>query len=182
MIASATALHQPSASPAPFAIVAPLAAAGVPYGVFDAASGELWWAESAQGLMSHSEHRELERYLSSVAHGSSAVHTCVVGGRLEPVGVPRVRLAISAHPEVSSATVVVLTPRPAAQQGVVMDRLSLRERAVADLIARGESTKGIAADMGISEHTVRRHTEHLFTKLGVRTRAAVAAIVVATTV
>ncbi|WP_310571305.1 helix-turn-helix transcriptional regulator [Gemmatimonas sp.] len=163
-------------------MVAPLAAAGVPYGVFNAMTGELWWAESAQGLLSRTEQRELERYLSSVAHGSSAVHACVVGGRLEPVGVPRVRLAVSAHPEVSSATIVVLTPRPAAPQGLAMDRLSLRERAVAELIARGESTKCIAADMGISEHTVRRHTEHLFTKLGVRTRAAVAAMVAATTV
>ena len=179
---SATARHQPSPRQSPFTTVSPLSAAGVPYGVFDALSAALWWSEPAEQLLSRGEQRELERYLSSVAQGSSAVHACVVGGRLEPVGVPRVRLAISAHPEMSSATVVVLTPRPAAPQGLAMDRLSLRERAVAELIARGESTKCIAADMGISEHTVRRHTEHLFTKLGVRTRAAVAAMVASTTV
>lgn len=163
------------------ATLATLAAAGVPYGVFDAASGSLWWTEQARSLLSLGEQRELERYLGSVANGSMAVHACVVGGRLEPAVVPRVQLAISAHPEVTTATVIVLTPRPPAARGPALDRLSGRERAVADLIARGESTKCIAAQMGISEHTARRHTEHLFTKLGVRSRAAVAAMVVANT-
>lgn len=164
------------------ATLATLASAGVPYGVFDAASGSLWWGEPARDLLSLGEQRELKRYLGSVANGSTAVHACVVGGRLEPAVVPRVQLAISAHPEIATATLIVLTPRAPAARGPALDRLSGRERAVADLIARGESTKCIAAQMGISEHTARRHTEHLFTKLGVRSRASVAAMVVANTV
>ncbi len=56
-------------------------------------------------------------------------------------------------------------------------RLSLREREVAGLIARGASTKAIAAALGISPHTARRHTERVFEKCGVRCRAALAAMV-----
>lgn len=163
-------------------MVATLSSAGVPYGVFDAATGELWWGDHAHGLLSRGEQRALEMYLPTVAQRSGADHACVLGGRLEPAGVPRLRLAISAHPELPTRTVVVLSPRPAASHLPALDRLSGRERAVADLIAHGKSNKCIAVQLSISEHTVRRHTEHLFTKLGVRTRAAVAALVVANTV
>jgi len=186
---TSSSLHAPSSSGAdthaakPFdATVAALAAAGVPYGVFDGATGGLWWGDQAHDVLSCVEQRALDLYLSTVAKGSPALHVCVVGGRLEPAGVPRLRLAISAHPQQPSRTVVVLSPRPAAPHSPALDRLSSRERAVADLIVCGESTKCIAAKLDISEHTARRHTEHLFTKLGVRTRAAVAALVVASAI
>jgi DNA-binding NarL/FixJ family response regulator len=55
--------------------------------------------------------------------------------------------------------------------------LSAREQQIARLIAEGESTKRIAAMLGISCHTARHHTEKIFSKLAVRSRAAVAAIV-----
>jgi len=180
---ASSAVEMETLSVAPFgAPVEALASAGVPYGVFDAVSGELWWGEQAHGLLSDGEQRALELYLSTVVQGSAALHACVLGGRLAPAGVPRLRLAISAHPELPARTVVVLSPRPAAPHSPALDRLSGRERAVASLIAHGESNKCIAVQLNISEHTVRRHTEHLFTKLGVRTRAAVAALMVANTV
>lgn len=51
--------------------------------------------------------------------------------------------------------------------------LSPREVEVAELVSRGASAKQVAAELGISVHTARRHTERLMKKLGVRTRAAV---------
>lgn len=55
--------------------------------------------------------------------------------------------------------------------------LTARESEVAMLIASGLSTKALAAELSISWHTVRRHTERVLKKLGVSSRTAVAAIV-----
>lgn len=55
------------------------------------------------------------------------------------------------------------------------DVLSARERDVLTHLAAGETNKEIAGALGISPHTVRRHVEHIFTKLGVTTRAAATA-------
>lgn len=49
-------------------------------------------------------------------------------------------------------------------------RLTAREAEVAALIARGWSGREIAGALGISLHTVRRHTERIFDKTGVRSR------------
>lgn len=43
-----------------------------------------------------------------------------------------------------------------------------------ELVALGHSDKQIAAEMGMSYRTVRTHLERLFTRLGVRSRTALA--------
>jgi DNA-binding NarL/FixJ family response regulator len=53
--------------------------------------------------------------------------------------------------------------------------LSEREREVLTHLAAGETNMQIADALGISPHTVRRHVEHIFTKLGVTSRAAATA-------
>jgi len=53
-------------------------------------------------------------------------------------------------------------------------QLTPREAEVARLLAVGKSNAEIAAELLISEHTARRHTEQVLLKLGVRSRAAVA--------
>jgi predicted ATPase/DNA-binding CsgD family transcriptional regulator len=53
--------------------------------------------------------------------------------------------------------------------------LSAREREVAELIAAGMSNQEIAARLVLSARTVERHAENIRGKLGVRTRAQVAA-------
>jgi DNA-binding NarL/FixJ family response regulator len=53
--------------------------------------------------------------------------------------------------------------------------LTTRELAVTHLLARGQRNAQIAAELGISKHTAERHTEKILTKLGVRSRAAIAA-------
>jgi DNA-binding CsgD family transcriptional regulator len=70
--------------------------------------------------------------------------------------------------------VVVLHPAPAAGETVPIPSgysLTRRELQVASLLAEGRSTKEIAATLEISPHTARHHTEHVFEKLGVRSRS-----------
>lgn len=51
-------------------------------------------------------------------------------------------------------------------------RLTARERQVAALLARRATNREIAAALGVSAHTARHHTEHVFAKLGVTSRRA----------
>lgn len=65
--------------------------------------------------------------------------------------------------------------------GVRFDRpagLSPRETEVLRLVASGMTDREIADTLSISEHTVGRHLQNLFAKLGVSTRAAAAAYAV----
>lgn len=70
---------------------------------------------------------------------------------------------------------VVLTPaeRRLSRQ---WERLTPRELEILGLIAKGDTTATIAGRLGISRSTVRTHVEHVRTKLGVPTRAAVVAM------
>ncbi len=60
-----------------------------------------------------------------------------------------------------------------------LSTLSRREREVAELVSGGQSNRDVATVLVISERTVERHMENIFRKLDVRSRAAVAAAVVA---
>ncbi|GGQ47546.1 response regulator [Streptomyces mutabilis] len=53
--------------------------------------------------------------------------------------------------------------------------LSAREREVLALVAKGTTNKEIAKSLFISEATVKTHLNHLYTKLGVKDRAAAVA-------
>jgi DNA-binding CsgD family transcriptional regulator len=74
---------------------------------------------------------------------------------------------------------VLVSPRgaptlPAPERLVERFGLTRREAEVALRIASGATRDAIAAELGVSPHTVRAHTERVFLKLGVNTRAAVA--------
>ncbi|MFD4374284.1 response regulator [Streptomyces sp. NPDC058486] len=62
--------------------------------------------------------------------------------------------------------------RPAAP---VDDTLSAREREILALVARGTSNREIAAELFISEATVKTHLTHIYGKLAVKDRAAAVA-------
>jgi DNA-binding NarL/FixJ family response regulator len=51
------------------------------------------------------------------------------------------------------------------------DGLSEREMDVLRLLPSGSSNKSIAVQLGLSENTVKSHISHLFSKLGVQSRA-----------
>ena len=53
--------------------------------------------------------------------------------------------------------------------------LTPREAEVLRLVAAGKSNRDIAADLVISEHTVARHLQNMFAKLGVSSRSAATA-------
>ena len=63
----------------------------------------------------------------------------------------------------------------AAVQTNVASTLSAREREVLTQVAAGRTNREIAALLMISQHTVARHVENIFAKLGVTTRAAATA-------
>jgi len=54
--------------------------------------------------------------------------------------------------------------------------LSTREREVLVLVARGTTNREIAAELFISEATVKTHLTHIFAKLGTKDRAAAVAV------
>ncbi|WP_306311250.1 response regulator [Streptomyces hydrogenans] len=57
----------------------------------------------------------------------------------------------------------------------VDDTLSAREREILFLVARGTSNREIAAELFISEATVKTHLTHIYAKLAVKDRAAAVA-------
>jgi two-component system, NarL family, nitrate/nitrite response regulator NarL len=57
-------------------------------------------------------------------------------------------------------------------------RLTSREREVLTLLARGTSSRSIADELSVSDHTVRTHLQNIFSKLGVRSRVQAAAMAV----
>jgi len=65
--------------------------------------------------------------------------------------------------------------RTAPRRGENQPRLTSREQGVAALVARGLSNSQIAAVLVISARTVEKHVQHIMDKLGVSTRAQIAA-------
>jgi DNA-binding CsgD family transcriptional regulator len=59
------------------------------------------------------------------------------------------------------------------------EQLTSRELEVARLVADGLTNRQLAVRLGISERTVENHLDHIFDKLGVASRAQVAAWVAA---
>jgi DNA-binding NarL/FixJ family response regulator len=62
-------------------------------------------------------------------------------------------------------------PAPARSWSAMVEPLTDREREILQLIARGLPNKAIAAELHISEHTVKFHVASIFDKLGVASRA-----------
>jgi DNA-binding NarL/FixJ family response regulator len=53
--------------------------------------------------------------------------------------------------------------------------LTERELEVLRLVASGKTNRAIASELFVSEHTVRRHLQNIFSKLGVSSRAGATA-------
>jgi two-component system response regulator DevR len=56
-----------------------------------------------------------------------------------------------------------------------IDRLSLQEKSVLDLLAQGKSNKQIAKEMFLSDKTVKNYVSHLLSKLEMASRTEAAA-------
>jgi len=78
---------------------------------------------------------------------------------------------------VSERVVSTAAPGAALQAGAA---LTVRELDVLRLVARGLSNKEIAADLGITTHTVKYHLAAVLEKLGVRSRTEAVSLAVRT--
>jgi len=56
--------------------------------------------------------------------------------------------------------------------GPAVPQLTARERAVLDLVGQGLTNRAIARRLNVSAHTVRKHLENAFNRLGVHSRTA----------
>ena len=72
----------------------------------------------------------------------------------------------------------VVRPLPRQRNHPGARSLSERERNVVSLLVAGLSTEQMAADLGVSNHTVRSHVQSVLLKYGVSSRAKVAALAV----
>ncbi len=82
----------------------------------------------------------------------------------------RVLRQLGAAPEVARVEALSRTGALIAAGG-----LTAREVQVLRLVAAGKSNRAIAAELAISEHTVARHMQNIFAKLGVSSRSAATA-------
>lgn len=62
------------------------------------------------------------------------------------------------------------------RDGGVYDHLTRREREIVELVAEGKTNAEVAARLWVAPSTVKKHLEHIYAKLGVGRRAAVASV------
>ena len=77
-----------------------------------------------------------------------------------------------------AAALAFALEEPAATAEVAESRdgeLTARELEVADLVAKGQGNRDIADRLFLSPRTVEKHVEHVMNKLGVNSRAEIAA-------
>jgi DNA-binding CsgD family transcriptional regulator len=74
-------------------------------------------------------------------------------------------------------TATATAPAPPDESLAQLFGFTLREAEVALLLAAGHSNADIARLLDISPHTARHHTQHVFAKLGVRSRAEAGAVI-----
>ncbi|MFB7912950.1 response regulator [Streptomyces sp. NPDC056061] len=87
-----------------------------------------------------------------------------------------VRAAAEGRTVLSPAVATRLVSRVRAPAAPGSESLSAREREVLELVAKGTPNREIAAELFISEATVKTHLTHVFAKLGAKDRAAAVAI------
>jgi len=65
---------------------------------------------------------------------------------------------------------------PEREHATDLHRLSEREKQIAYLVARGMKNRDIALQLTISENTVKRHLQSIFSKTGAKDRLELAVI------
>lgn len=63
---------------------------------------------------------------------------------------------------------------PGVREIIAVHNLTRREAEVALLLARGASNRDAAETLSVSPHTIRKHAEHIFAKLGIHSRTVLA--------
>lgn len=89
------------------------------------------------------------------------------------MGVPRLYAEMVRRPRGLARRIP--SPHPGSPALAGLSGLTTREREVAGLVAQGYSNRQIAEQLVMSVRTVTTHISHIFAKLGVSSRAAIAA-------
>ena len=89
-------------------------------------------------------------------------------------GFVHLRAVPTHHPERQLLVLTLEIKRSPAGIPTKIEVLSQREREVTDWICAGKTNAEIAGILGISPRTVQKHVEHIYEKLGVETRLALA--------
>jgi DNA-binding NarL/FixJ family response regulator len=76
---------------------------------------------------------------------------------------------LGAEPDAATVRRLLRTP------GAIAGGLTAREVEVLRLLAAGKTNRDIAVELVISEHTVARHIQNIYAKIGVSSRAAATA-------
>jgi DNA-binding NarL/FixJ family response regulator len=92
------------------------------------------------------------------------------GAMLELEAARDILVQLGARPDVAQVNLLLGRSSASSPYG-----LSERELQVLRLVAAGRSNREIATALVISEHTVARHVQNIFAKLGVSSRAAAGA-------
>jgi DNA-binding NarL/FixJ family response regulator len=114
--------------------------------------------------------------ISASHHDGASARVRLIDGRWLLLQGGRMHGATDASAQVT----VAIAPAPQPDLTSVLLRLhalSTREREVAELLLRGRRTNEIAAQLYISNHTLRDHVKAIFTKVGARSRAELTALV-----
>ncbi|CAM3901985.1 response regulator [Roseateles saccharophilus] len=111
-------------------------------------------------LLKTADNQELTQAIERAARGVSSFSAEMAG-----------KLATAfRHDAEAASTAAAPPPDP-------LSTLSPREREIVDLIARGDSNKQIARELGIAETTVKIHVQHLLRKLDLDSRVQAAVLV-----
>jgi DNA-binding NarL/FixJ family response regulator len=78
--------------------------------------------------------------------------------------------------DVAEGVLMAMSVETQQERAVNLHRLSEREKQIAYLVARGMKNKDIAQQLTISENTVKRHLQSIFSKTGARDRLELAVI------
>jgi DNA-binding NarL/FixJ family response regulator len=98
-------------------------------------------------------------------------------GLAPPAAAEQIQAAARAgwfDPECTNAVIEAAGQRPTQARSAWPAGLSEREVEVLRLVARGLSNRQIAETLIISSRTAEHHVQHIYTKIGVSTRAAAA--------
>src|ERR1017187_632869 len=78
--------------------------------------------------------------------------------------------------DVAEGVLMAMSAESQPERAANLHRLSERERQIAALVARGMKNKDIALQLTISENTVKRHLQSIFSKTGAHDRLELAVI------
>jgi DNA-binding NarL/FixJ family response regulator len=78
--------------------------------------------------------------------------------------------------EVAQGILTAMVNETQEERATNLDRLSDREHQIALLVSRGLKNKDIGRELGISENTVKRHLQSIFSKTGTKDRLELAVL------